>query len=65
MRAIAILEARTQKRLSPRAFIFQTLEQVARDYDQASTDPRPPQPPSGGRLVRRLFSALTRGGKHQ
>jgi hypothetical protein len=33
MQAVAKLEARTGKRVSPRAFIFQTLEQLAREYD--------------------------------
>jgi hypothetical protein len=43
MQAIAKLEARTGKRVSPRTFIFQTLEQIARDYD--SHRPEPPKPP--------------------
>jgi hypothetical protein len=46
MQAIAKLEARTGKRISPRTFIFQTLEQIARDYDTPRPDPpKPPQPP--------------------
>jgi hypothetical protein len=40
MQAIAKLEARTGKRVSPRAFIFQTLEQLAREFDA----PAPAQP---------------------
>jgi Phosphopantetheine attachment site len=57
MRAIAMLEDRTGKRLSPRAFIFQTLEQVARDYD--SPPPAADEPAVGGlALVRRFLSAL-------
>ncbi|MEZ4403025.1 MAG: amino acid adenylation domain-containing protein [Kofleriaceae bacterium] len=67
MAAIAKLEARTGKRVSPRAFIFQTLEQVAREYDVTAPPPlagpprhppagtTPPQPPS---RLRRLWSAL-------
>jgi amino acid adenylation domain-containing protein len=63
LRAIAVLEKRTGKRLNPGAFIFQTLEQVARDYDSAGPERRPPPPtaPAGSRLVKRLFSALGRG----
>ena len=60
MQAIARIEARTGKRISPRAFIFQTLEQVAHDYDQARSEPPapspPPRPASG---LRRLWSVLT------
>src|SRR6185436_12836894 len=48
MQAIAKLEARTGKRISPRAFIFQTLEQIAREYDAKPTEPpKPPQQPQG------------------
>ena len=36
MQAIAKLEARTGKRTSPRAFVFQTLEQIAREYDDVA-----------------------------
>ena len=35
MRAVAMLEARTGIELSPRAFMFQTLEQIAAEYDAA------------------------------
>jgi amino acid adenylation domain-containing protein len=67
MQAIAKLEARTGKRVSPRVFIFQTLEQIARDYDAPRTDPprppsRPSSPPPAGRLQRWL-SALIPTGK--
>src|SRR5690606_18302815 len=34
MRAISALEDRTGRRVGPRSFIFQTLEQLAREYDQ-------------------------------
>ena len=72
MRAVAMLEARTGKRVSPRAFIFQTLEQLGRDYEQLTPDPRPeagssrtaPSPSTtkrsrGGGLLRRVLSVLT------
>jgi hypothetical protein len=66
MRAVAMLEARTGKRLSPRAFIFQTLEQLARDYDGSTPEahpdpgPKPPSPPVvRGGFLRRVMSALT------
>ncbi|HEY0481661.1 MAG TPA: amino acid adenylation domain-containing protein [Kofleriaceae bacterium] len=45
MQAIAKLEARTGKRISPRTFIFQTLEQIARDYDTQRPEPPRPLPP--------------------
>src|SRR5262249_6393094 len=46
MQAIAKLEARTGKRVSPRTFIFQTLEQIAREYEtQPPTPPTPTAPP--------------------
>jgi hypothetical protein len=67
MRAVAMLEARTGKRVSPRAFIFQTLEQLGRDYEEAPAPPpgpRPPGPPPAappkGGLLRRLRSLLDR-----
>ena len=59
MQAIAKLEARTGKRISPRAFIFQTLEQIAREYEAKQPDsPRPLSPPPGGRLQRWLSSLI-------
>ena len=72
MRAVAMLEARTGKRVSPRAFIFQSLEALARDYDATTPEtrpptggPRPPTPPPAptpkGGLLRRLVSVLTPG----
>jgi acyl-coenzyme A synthetase/AMP-(fatty) acid ligase len=69
MQAIAKLEARTGKRTSPRAFIFQTLEQIAREYDAARPDPRdppkapPPVPPPTSRLSRWLSSLIPGGSK--
>ena len=66
MRAVAMLESRTGRRVSPRAFIFQMLEQLARDYDALKLeDPTParpakleePAPPPG--LLRRVQSVLT------
>jgi hypothetical protein len=64
-----MLEARTGKRVSPRAFIFQNLEALARDYEQTPPESRPPPrgapptpprtpPPRGGRLLRRVLSVL-------
>jgi amino acid adenylation domain-containing protein len=68
MQAVARLEARTGRRLSPRAFIFQTLEQIAREYEAGAPPPAPPPPPTPpssptpapGRL-RRMLSALKSG----
>ena len=63
MRAVARLEARTGKRLSPRTFIFQTLAQIARDYDVISAGPPTPPvpttpPPRPTSRLRRLWSAF-------
>ena len=62
MQAVAKLEARTGTRVSPRAFIFQNLEQLAREYDDATRPPPaapPPRPeptPPTSRLRRWLSS---------
>jgi amino acid adenylation domain-containing protein len=67
MQAIAKLEARTGKRISPRTFIFQTLEQIARDYDgprpDATRPPPPPAPPPPSSRLGRWLSALIPGSK--
>ncbi|MBK9032079.1 MAG: amino acid adenylation domain-containing protein [Myxococcales bacterium] len=64
MQAIAKLEQRTGKRVSPRAFFFHNLEQLAREYESALAPPsgpkppRPPEPPAPTSRLRRLWSAL-------
>jgi amino acid adenylation domain-containing protein len=62
MQAIAKLEARTGKRVSPRTFIFQTLEQIARDYESPRPEPLrpvpPPSPPPASRLSRWLSALI-------
>ena len=62
MQAIAKLEARTGKRISPRTFIFQTLEQIARDYDTQRPEPpkpvKPPVAPPPTSRLQRWLSAL-------
>ena len=67
MQAIAKLEARTGKRVSPRTFIFQTLEQIARDYDgprpEAPRPTRPPPPPPPTSRLSRWLSSLIPGSK--
>jgi len=63
MRAVALLEARTGTRLSPRAFVFQTLEQVAAECASGMPQPAAPEavaPPRAG-LLRRLRSLFSRG----
>jgi len=65
MQAVAKLEARTGKRVSPRIFIFQTLEQIAREYDvprpELSRPPPPPSPPTS--RLQRWLSSLIPGSK--
>jgi acyl carrier protein len=66
MQAIAKLEARTGKRISPRTFIFQTLEQIARDYDIPRAEApraRPPTSPPPTSRLQRWLSALLPTGK--
>jgi amino acid adenylation domain-containing protein len=66
MQAVAKLEARTGKRISPRAFIFQTLEQIAREYDSRPEPLKPPppaQPPTPPSRLSRWLSALIPGSK--
>ena len=62
MQAIAKLDAHTGKRISPRAFIFQTLEQIAREYDATPPEPPPSTAPPPSRLQRWL-SALAPGAR--
>ncbi|HLL24464.1 MAG TPA: phosphopantetheine-binding protein, partial [Kofleriaceae bacterium] len=63
MQAVAKLEARTGKRLSPRAFIFQTLEQIAKEYETKLAEPsKPPTPPAG--RISRWLSSLIPGAKN-
>ncbi|HEY0190807.1 MAG TPA: amino acid adenylation domain-containing protein [Kofleriaceae bacterium] len=70
MQAIAKLEARTGKRISPRTFIFQTLEQIAREYDTpaaaapaAGKPPTRPTPPPPTSRLGRWLSSLIPGSK--
>ncbi len=61
MQAVAMLDARTSRRLSPRAFVFQTLEQIAHELEADA--PRLPPPPSDVRdagVLGRLFSSAKR-----
>jgi amino acid adenylation domain-containing protein len=68
MRAVSMLERRTGKRVSPRAFVFQTLEQLAREYDHVVPEPstapikrdEADRKAPGRGLVRRLFGAFSR-----
>jgi acyl carrier protein len=65
MRAIALLERQFGVRLNPRAFIFQSLQQIAAEIDRSVSAQTPPQSAkhtagrTGSRLVQRLFKALT------
>jgi acyl carrier protein len=52
MQAILAMESRTGKRLNPRRFIFESLRQIARAYDETAVD----APKQG--LLNRLFSGV-------
>lgn len=56
MRAVALLQARTGASLSPRAFVFQTLEQIAAECDAIVGEKRPTEQSRGllGRVIARL-----------
>jgi acyl-CoA synthetase (AMP-forming)/AMP-acid ligase II len=66
MRAVAMLETRTGVHLSPRAFVFQTLGQIAVEYDQSrpaaaavsNTEPAAAVAPFG-RVLRRVLTFLS------
>ena len=61
MQALAQMQERTGRRVNPRRFIFETLAQVARAYEEASADEQPDaaqQARSGSGLVSRMFGAL-------
>ncbi|HHH29406.1 MAG TPA: amino acid adenylation domain-containing protein, partial [Polyangiaceae bacterium] len=62
MRAVTILEKETGKRVSPRAFVFQNLGQIALEYEQPEPEPEVPSAPEpvAQRLVSRLISAFRR-----
>ena len=54
MRAVALLQARTGASLSPRAFVFQTLEQIAAECDAAVQISEPVEESRG--LLRRVIA---------
>ena len=56
MRAVALLQARIGASLSPRAFVFQTLEQIAAECDDAVRGAAPVEKPRGlfGRVMARF-----------
>jgi amino acid adenylation domain-containing protein len=59
MRALAAVEKRIGKRLNPREYIFQTLEQIAQAYDRAQAT-GPEAPGLGRRILGSLSGALSR-----
>jgi amino acid adenylation domain-containing protein len=60
MQAIAAMEKRIGRRLSPRPFIFGTLGQVAAAYDTTSTPPTPEAGSGGRSLLKGLLSRLNK-----
>ena len=59
MRAIAAVEKKIGKRLNPREYIFQTLEQIALAYDRLEAQD-PDAPGLGRRIMGSLSGALSR-----
>ncbi|MGH8060920.1 MAG: amino acid adenylation domain-containing protein [Pseudoxanthomonas sp.] len=58
MRAVALLQARTGASLSPRAFVFQTLEQIAAECDDAVRESVPVEESRG--LFKRVMARFGR-----
>ncbi|MBL8524559.1 MAG: amino acid adenylation domain-containing protein, partial [Betaproteobacteria bacterium] len=58
MQAIAIMQTKTGKRVNPRRYIFETLAQIARGYDEAETATA--EKPG---TLKRFLSKLVGGGK--
>ncbi len=68
MRAVALLESRAGVHVSPRAFVFQTLGQIAAEYDQAKrpaaasgadAEASEISAPFGRRVLRRVMTFLS------
>jgi amino acid adenylation domain-containing protein len=59
MQAIVTMETRTGKRVNPRRYIFETLAQIARGYDETEA-----VPPSKTGTLKRFLSKLVGGGKN-
>lgn len=63
MQALAQMQERTGKRVNPRRYVFETLAQVARAYEEAepeSAAPPPPPPARSSGIVSRMFGAFGR-----
>ncbi|MGC8506784.1 MAG: amino acid adenylation domain-containing protein [Thiomonas sp.] len=60
MQAVQGMAQRTGKRASARSLIFETLEQIARGYDDMPTERQEAQPQAKPSLVKRLFGGLSR-----
>ncbi|MDO4683165.1 MAG: amino acid adenylation domain-containing protein [Lautropia sp.] len=58
MQAIAQMEAQTGRRVNPRRFIFETLAQVARAYEEATPEEAAPARKKSGGLMSRLKGAF-------
>lgn len=61
MRAVALLQARTGASLSPRAFVFQTLEQIAAECDATAQISEPVQESRG--LLKRVIARFGRAAQ--
>ncbi|MDO4231255.1 MAG: amino acid adenylation domain-containing protein [Lautropia sp.] len=64
MQALAQMQERTGKRVNPRRYVFETLAQVARAYEEASPESAAPPPPPPARsasgIVSRMFGAFSK-----
>ncbi|MDO5101401.1 MAG: amino acid adenylation domain-containing protein [Lautropia sp.] len=62
MQAIAQMQTQTGRRVNPRRFIFETLAQVARAYDEATPEEAAPTRKKSGGLMSRLKGAFNKRG---
>lgn len=61
MQAIATMEKDTGKRINPRRYLFESLAQVAKAYDEAESQQAAPEPKKAG-FLKRLFGSKSEDG---